>query len=88
MDVVIREDLGRVARLCMNRVKRRNALSSDLIESLLEHLRATREDETIGAVILTGAGKAFVLAAISREAWGPTVAFWIPTTTVLLLGNS
>ena len=59
MDVVIREDLGRVARPCMNRVKRRNALSSDLIESLLEHLRAIREDETIGAVILTGAGKAF-----------------------------
>lgn len=59
MDVVIREDCGRVAKLCMNRVERRNALSTELIEALLAHLADVRDDAGIGAVVLTGAGKAF-----------------------------
>lgn len=49
----------RVATLTMNRPDRRNAMSGDMLEALLESLVRIGADGDVGAVILTGAGGAF-----------------------------
>jgi 2-(1,2-epoxy-1,2-dihydrophenyl)acetyl-CoA isomerase len=48
-----------VATLTFNRPDRRNALSTPIMEGLLEALPRLARDETIGAIVLTGAGQAF-----------------------------
>ncbi len=49
----------RVATLTMNRPDRRNAMSRDMLEALLESLVRIGADGDVGAMILTGAGGAF-----------------------------
>jgi 2-(1,2-epoxy-1,2-dihydrophenyl)acetyl-CoA isomerase len=48
-----------VATLALNRPDRLNALSSGIIDSLLEALPRLAADASIGAVVLTGTGRAF-----------------------------
>ncbi len=48
-----------VATLTMNRPERRNALSGEMLDGLLESLPRLAEDVRVGVVVLTGAGKAF-----------------------------
>ena len=48
-----------VATLTLNRPEQMNALSMELRRLLADELEALRHDEEIGAVILTGAGRAF-----------------------------
>lgn len=48
-----------VARLTMNRPERLNALSRAMLDALLEALPRLGEDPGVGAVVLTGAGRAF-----------------------------
>ncbi len=59
MSVVERRDEGAVAILALNRPKRRNALSGQLIEELAGALAEVADDDSIRAVVLTGRGKAF-----------------------------
>src|SRR5213596_3018073 len=49
----------RVAILTMNRPDKLNALSDAMIDAAIEHLRRCAEDPDVGAVLLTGAGRAF-----------------------------
>ena len=54
----------RVATLTLNRPEKRNALSADLIAALTDGLRRADRDESVGAILLTGAGdKAFCAGA-------------------------
>lgn len=48
-----------VAKLTLNRPDRLNALSTQIMEGLLEALPRLAADSSIGAVVLTGAGRAF-----------------------------
>lgn len=48
-----------VATLTLNRPERLNALSSPIMEGLLEALPRLARDEAVGAIVLTGAGRAF-----------------------------
>jgi 2-(1,2-epoxy-1,2-dihydrophenyl)acetyl-CoA isomerase len=48
-----------VATLILNRPDRLNALSTPMIEGLLEALPRLAEDATVGAIVLTGAGRGF-----------------------------
>jgi len=50
------ERSGRLATITLNRPDKRNAISYELIDDLLKALEASRD---AGAVIITGAGKAF-----------------------------
>ncbi|WP_050602415.1 enoyl-CoA hydratase [Ruegeria sp. 6PALISEP08] len=59
MAILERNDTGAVARLTMNAPERLNALSEEMLEALQAELDALRDDRTIRAVILAGAGKAF-----------------------------
>lgn len=51
------ETRGRVAILTLNRPEKLNALNYATIDRLKEHLDSIERDDTLGAVILTGAGE-------------------------------
>ena len=59
MPVVERRDEGPIAILELNRPKRRNALSGQLIEELSASLESLEDDDGIHAVVLTGRGRTF-----------------------------
>jgi 2-(1,2-epoxy-1,2-dihydrophenyl)acetyl-CoA isomerase len=48
-----------VLTLTLNRPERMNALSDEMLSLLAEALQAATTDETVGAIILTGAGRGF-----------------------------
>src|SRR5688572_14683055 len=68
-----------VAVLTMNRPERLNALSGPMLGAMLEALPRLAEDARVGALILTGAGRAFCAGgdvkamAEGREADGTTL---------------
>jgi enoyl-CoA hydratase/carnithine racemase len=62
---------GRVAILTLNRPEHGNRLTTALAAELAAVLRSARDDATIGACVLTGAGDVFCLGGDYRGA-GPT----------------
>ena len=61
------ENRDAVRILTMNRPDKRNALNTELTRALLEALRAADADESVGAVVLTGAGQGFCAGADLAE---------------------
>lgn len=59
MAILERNDIDAVAHLRMNAPERLNALSDEMLAALQETLDDLREDKSVRAVILSGAGKAF-----------------------------
>lgn len=57
-DLIVKEDDG-VMYLTMNRPKSLNALSGDMIATFHEALTSAKHNTAIGAVVLTGEGRAF-----------------------------
>jgi enoyl-CoA hydratase/carnithine racemase len=65
--LVLREDQGAVAVLTMNAPARLNALSNAMIAALSDALDAIAADDSIRAVVLRGAGRAFCAGHDLRE---------------------
>ena len=61
------ENRGPVRILTMNRPEKRNALNAELTQALLEALRAADADESVGCIVLTGAGQGFCAGADLSE---------------------
>ncbi|HEX7250963.1 MAG TPA: enoyl-CoA hydratase/isomerase family protein [Burkholderiales bacterium] len=61
------ENRGAVRILTLNRPEKRNALNTELTRALLEALRAADGDDSVGCVILTGAGQGFCAGADLSE---------------------
>ncbi|GHG80743.1 enoyl-CoA hydratase [Pseudodonghicola xiamenensis] len=59
MAILERHDTGAVAHLRMTAPERLNALSDEMLAALQFEFDALKQDQTIRAVILSGAGKAF-----------------------------
>jgi len=57
--VLLADVSGGVARLTLHRPEKLNALNHDLLHRLDETLQAWANDESIGAVVLRGSGRAF-----------------------------
>jgi enoyl-CoA hydratase/carnithine racemase len=64
---LLTEDRGAVRVLTMNRPEKRNALNTVLTQALLDGLRAADAAESVGCVVLTGAGKGFCAGADLAE---------------------
>ena len=64
---VLVEDRGAVRLLTMNRPEKRNALNTELTRALLEALRKADSEETVGCIVLTGAGQGFCAGADLSE---------------------
>ncbi len=56
---VLTERRDKVLLVTLNRPEKRNPLSPELVENLLTVLDETARDESVNAVVLTGAGKVF-----------------------------
>jgi enoyl-CoA hydratase/carnithine racemase len=67
MNCLLIEDRNAVRILTMNRPEKRNALNSALTQGLLDALRAADADESVGAIVLTGAGQGFCAGADLSE---------------------
>ncbi len=57
--LVLRDDANGVATLTLNRPEKLNALTPEVFMELRAHIEAIASDETVGCVILTGAGRSF-----------------------------
>jgi enoyl-CoA hydratase len=66
-DVLIVEDRGPIRIIRMNRPEKLNALNTALTSSLLHALEAADADDTVRAVVLAGAGRAFCAGADLSE---------------------
>jgi len=66
-DVLIVEDRGAVRLLRLNRPNQLNALNTLLTQALLDALEAADSDESVRAVVLCGAGRAFCSGADLSE---------------------
>jgi len=62
-DATLYEVRRDAAWVTLNQPERRNALSVDLVEGLLAHLRAAIADDAVRTIVLTGAGAAFCAGA-------------------------
>lgn len=70
---VLYEQDDQVAQITLNRPERRNALNAQLNKDLLAAFRHAGADESVRAVVLTGAGKGFCAGAdLSDFAQQPT----------------
>jgi 2-(1,2-epoxy-1,2-dihydrophenyl)acetyl-CoA isomerase len=58
-NIILTEVRDRVATLTLNRPEKMNALSADLFALAIPKLREWGHDPEIGAIVLTGAGRAF-----------------------------
>ena len=67
MTVLLVENRGAVRILTLNRPEKRNALNSELTQALLDALRAADADESVGCIVLTGAGQGFCAGADLSE---------------------
>lgn len=61
------ENRGAVRLLTLNRPEKRNALDTGLTRALLEALREADKDDSVGCVVLTGAGPGFCAGADLSE---------------------
>ena len=66
-DILLREDLGPVARLTLNQPRKINALSEAMLTRLQAEIDRLAGDPAIKAVVLRGAGKAFCAGHDLRE---------------------
>jgi len=64
---LITENRSAVRILTMNRPEKRNALNSELTQGLLDALRGADADDSVGAIVLTGAGQGFCAGADLTE---------------------
>lgn len=66
-DVLLVEKADSIATLTLNRPQAMNALSTELRRAIIEAFADVSRDESVGAVILTGAGKAFCAGLDLKE---------------------
>jgi enoyl-CoA hydratase len=66
-ETLIVETRGRVGLIRLNRPQALNALSTRLVQELAQALDRFEEDETIGAIVLTGNERAFAAGADIKE---------------------
>jgi len=66
-DVLLREDLGKVALLTLNRPEARNALSEELLSALQGALDQIRDNTDLNVVILKASGPGFCAGHDIRE---------------------
>jgi enoyl-CoA hydratase/carnithine racemase len=65
--ILLREDVGPIASLTLNRPQARNSLSEDLLTALRDALAAIAEDASVRAVVIAANGPAFCAGHDVRE---------------------
>jgi len=65
---ILTEQRGRVAIVTLNRPERLNALSMQLVHELYDAFERCNQDSSVGAIVLTGQGRAFC-AGLDVQDW-------------------
>ena len=79
--IVLYEKNEHIAIITLNRPERLNAITQELLTGLIEQLETARKDDTVVAVILTGAGRAFCAGEDLKEtSAGKTFEQWAAET--------
>ncbi len=78
-NTILSESLGDVQVITLNRPDRMNAWTYEMAEELARAINAANDDDDIGAIVLTGAGRGFcagadVEAVFKAQAEGETLA--------------
>jgi enoyl-CoA hydratase len=63
MSLVLTEITDGVARLTLNNPDERNTMTAPMVEAIVDAMDAFEADESVGAVVVTGAGSAFCAGA-------------------------
>jgi methylglutaconyl-CoA hydratase len=84
-DLIRRTERDGVVELCLDRPEQRNALSTDLLRELRDHLDVTQAAPSLRAVIVTGAGSVFSAGADIAEFGPDAEATRVLTRTRLLV---
>lgn len=66
-DLVLTEKKGRVGLITVNRPDALNAVNYEVMDGIIAAARTFDEDDGIGCIVITGAGKAFVAGADIKE---------------------
>jgi enoyl-CoA hydratase len=66
-EMILVERRGRVGLVTLNRPEVRNALNNQLLHELMDTLEAFDEDDSVGALVVTGSEKAFAAGADIKE---------------------
>lgn len=69
--VLLEERIGAISLLRLNRPDRLNAINGDLMDQLLEATERAAKDDTVRALVLTGAGRAFCSGGDVRDGARP-----------------
>ena len=70
-ELILAETRGRVGIIKFNRPEKLNALSNRMREETQEQIGAWNDDDSIGAMVLTGEGRAFCSGADLDDFRGP-----------------
>jgi 2-(1,2-epoxy-1,2-dihydrophenyl)acetyl-CoA isomerase len=62
-EMILTEQRGRVAIVTLNRPETLNAMHPVMLGELYDHVQAWNKDKSVGAVVVTGAGKGFCAGA-------------------------
>jgi 2-(1,2-epoxy-1,2-dihydrophenyl)acetyl-CoA isomerase len=73
---VTEEVLDRVLVIRLNRPERLNAFDGEMLLHLGRGIRRAEQDPSVGALVLTGAGRAFCAGADLTTTWGPDSALF------------
>jgi enoyl-CoA hydratase/carnithine racemase len=68
---ILREQRGDVVLLTLNRPQRLNAWTPRMSAELVHAIRAANDDSSVGAIVLTGAGRGFCAGADIGEQFAP-----------------
>ena len=69
-EMILTESRGRVGLITLNRPQSLNALNNQLMAEIMDALSAFDKDDSIGAMVITGNGKAFAAGADIKEMVG------------------
>ena len=72
---ILRQDDGGLCTLTLNRPDKLNALDTRTFEELDAHLSEIEQQETVGCVVLRGAGRGFCAGADLNDIAAATIAF-------------
>lgn len=67
---ILLEQRDRVMIITLNEPDRRNSVSSDMNDAMIEAVAAAEADDGVGALVLTGAGTAFCAGAVLDDLLG------------------
>lgn len=76
--VLVERPLQRVAHVVLNRPDRRNALTGPLVVELADTIEALNADDSVGVIVIRGAGNAFCSGLDLKEFNADPQPAWVP----------